>query len=219
WSAKTGQTCADFLESWLASDTDARLAAINGFSKTLLKADGTPRKMAGAEKVDPDFPGNQERVAEAVAKVRERAALLELAAFLGPQLEAGRAFALAWHRAKEREGLVDFDDLIARAATLLSDSAMADWIRYKLDRSFDHILVDEAQDTNAAQWAIVKALTDDYFDGSGARGEAVRTIFAVGDYKQAIFGFQGTSPENFRQARDFFRDKMNAAADAARDTR
>ena len=219
WSAKTGQTCADFLESWLASDTEARLAAIDGFSKTLLKADGTPRKMAGAEKVDPDFPGNQERVAEAVAKVRERAALLELAAFLGPQLEAGRAFALAWHRAKEREGLVDFDDLIARAATLLSDSAMADWIRYKLDRSFDHILVDEAQDTNAAQWAIVKALTDDYFDGSGARGEAVRTIFAVGDYKQAIFGFQGTSPENFRQARDFFRDKMNAAADAARDTR
>ena len=92
------------------------------------------------------------------------------ASAIAPQLEAGRAFALAWHKAKEREGLVDFDDLIARAATLLSDTAMADWIRYKLDRSFDHILVDEAQDTNAAQWAIVKALTDDYFDGEGAQG-------------------------------------------------
>ncbi|MCH2486641.1 MAG: UvrD-helicase domain-containing protein, partial [Erythrobacter sp.] len=121
--------------------------------------------------------------------------------------------------AKAREGHVDFDDLIHRAARLLSSSQMAEWIRYKLDRSFDHILVDEAQDTNEAQWSIVKALTDDYFDGLGVRGDAVRTIFTVGDYKQAIFGFQGTSPRNFRQARDYFAQKMDAAADAARDMR
>jgi len=219
WPAKTGQQCADFIENWLAGDADARRAGLEDFCTTLLKKDGTPRKLAGAEKADPAFPDNQQQVAEAVALVRERAALIELAAFLAPQLEAGRAFALAWHRAKEREGLVDFDDLIARAASLLSNSAMAEWIRYKLDRSFDHILVDEAQDTNAAQWSIVKALTDDYFDGAGAQGDAVRTIFAVGDYKQAIFGFQGTSPENFREARDYFRDKLDAAAQAARETR
>ncbi|MFW2351376.1 double-strand break repair helicase AddA [Qipengyuania sp.] len=215
WSAKTGQQCADFLENWLACDVGTRLDRLDGFLDTLLKKDGTPRKMVGAEKVDPSLPGNQNRVAEAVGAVRERAALLDLAAFLAPQLEAGRAFALAWDKAKEREGLVDFDDLIARAATLLSDSTMSEWIRYKLDRSFDHILVDEAQDTNAAQWAIVKALTSDYFDGEGARGDAVRTIFAVGDYKQAIFGFQGTSPENFREARDYFDAKISGAAEAA----
>ncbi len=215
WSAKTGQQCADFLENWLASDLGTRLDRLDGFFDTLLKKDGTPRKMAGAEKIDPGLPANQDRVAEAVAMVRERAALLDLAVFLAPQLEAGRAFALAWDKAKEREGLVDFDDLIARAATLLSDGTMAEWIRYKIDRSFDHILVDEAQDTNAAQWAIVKALTSDYFDGEGARGDAVRTIFAVGDYKQAIFGFQGTSPENFREARDYFDAKISGAAEAA----
>ena len=219
WTAATGQKCADFLESWLACDADDRLDRLDGFLETLLKKDGSPRQMKGAEKVDPAFPEYQERVAEAVAQVRTRQALLDLAAFLAPQLEAGRAFALAWDQAKSREGLVDFDDLIARAAALLSSSEMASWIAYKLDRSFDHILVDEAQDTNLAQWDIVKALTDDYFDGAGARGDAVRTIFAVGDYKQAIFGFQGTSPENFRDARNHFRDRMNAAADAARGQR
>ncbi|MBO6526891.1 double-strand break repair helicase AddA [Erythrobacter sp.] len=215
WSAKTGQKAADFIEGWLAEDPEARLLRIDGFFDTLLKKDGSPRKMGGAEKADPSFPDNQERIAEAIGAVRERKALLDLAAFLAPQLEAGRAFSLAWQEAKEREGLVDFDDLIARAATLLSDSTMADWIRYKLDRSFDHILVDEAQDTNEAQWNIVKALTDDYFDGSGAQGDAIRTIFAVGDYKQAIFGFQGTSPENFREARDYFDAKISGAAEAA----
>ena len=215
WPAKTGQAAADFIDGWLQGDAEARLARLDGFLDTLLKKDGSPRKMGGAEKADPSFPDNQQTIAEAVAKVGERRALLGLAGFLAPQLEAGRAFALAWHKAKEREGLVDFDDLIARAATLLSDSAMADWIRYKLDRSFDHILVDEAQDTNAAQWAIVKALTDDYFDGEGAQGGAVRTIFAVGDYKQAIFGFQGTSPENFREARDYFDARISGATEAA----
>ena len=70
-------------------------------------------------------------------------------------------------------------------------------------------LVDEGQDTNADQWRIVEALTEEFFAGRGARAEALeeeelrqRTQFAVGDYKQAIFGFQGTDPEEFRAARD-----------------
>ncbi|QPC99801.1 double-strand break repair helicase AddA [Qipengyuania soli] len=219
WSAATGQNAADFADRWLASGAEDRLAELGGFLDTFLKKDGDPRKMAGAEKVDPSFSAHQEILAEAVAMVRERAALLDLAAFLAPQLEAGRAFALAWDKAKQREGLVDFDDLIARAATLLADSEMADWIRYKLDRSFDHILVDEAQDTNAAQWQIIKALTDDYFSGEGARGEIIRTIFTVGDYKQAIFGFQGTSPENFREARDYYRKRLADLAEELRGSR
>ena len=71
-------------------------------------------------------------------------------------------------------------------------------MRYKLDQATEHILVDEAQDTNLAQWAIVDALADEFFAGEGARGDAVRTLFTVGDYKQAIFGFQGTDPIYFR---------------------
>jgi ATP-dependent helicase/nuclease subunit A len=64
-----------------------------------------------------------------------------------------------------REGLIDFDDQIRSAAALLARADMADWIRYKMDRRFDHLLVDEAQDTNAAQWRIIDALTEEFFAG------------------------------------------------------
>ncbi|WP_295530501.1 UvrD-helicase domain-containing protein, partial [Novosphingobium sp. Chol11] len=114
----------------------------------------------------------------------------------------GRRFALAWNAAKEREGFIDFDDQIRASAALLTEQASAEWIRYKLDRRFDHILVDEAQDTNAEQWRIVlDGLVEDFFTGESQRGDALRTLFVVGDYKQAIFRFQGTSPENFDAAR------------------
>ncbi|TMM49723.1 double-strand break repair helicase AddA [Qipengyuania marisflavi] len=219
WKAQNADKVREFVPHWLTLDPAARLAALGGFFDTLLKKDGTPRVMKGAEKNDPDFPAKQEEIAEAVAQIAERLALLDLAGFLAPLLEAGRAFALKWDEAKEREGLVDFDDQIARAAKLLANSDMAAWIRYKLDRSFDHILVDEAQDTNRAQWDIIEALIDDFFSGEGARGDTVRTIFTVGDFKQAIFGFQGTSPENFRDARERVREKMRQTADAAGELR
>ena len=71
--------------------------------------------------------------------------------------------------AKLREGLVDFDDLIRRAAALLRSEDIGRWIAYKLDRRFDHILVDEAQDTSPEQWQIVKSLASEFFSDAGAR--------------------------------------------------
>ncbi|MXO50775.1 double-strand break repair helicase AddA [Erythrobacter gaetbuli] len=219
WGGKLGTANAEFAASWLAAGTQDRLAMLDGFFGTLLTKKGEPSRLGNLEKIDPSYGGRIEEVLEGIELVAQRRALLDLAEFLAPQLEAGRAFALRWQEAKAREGLVDFDDLIQRAAHLLSDAAVADWIRYKLDRSFDHILVDEAQDTNRAQWQIVEALTDDFFSGEGARSDRIRTIFTVGDFKQAIFGFQGTSPRNFAEARDRFAERMRRAAEAADEAR
>ncbi|OZA91446.1 MAG: double-strand break repair helicase AddA, partial [Erythrobacter sp. 34-65-8] len=144
--------------------------------------------------------------------VSAQASLLALVDYLVPALTAGRRFALAWEEAKSREGLIDFDDQIRRAASLLASPDLGPWIRFKLDRQFDHILIDEAQDTNAAQWSIIRALTDDFFSGEGQREGRQRTIFVVGDYKQAIFGFQGTSPDNFEKAREEFDLVIGAVA-------
>src|SRR3546814_14822546 len=80
---------------------------------------------------------------------------------------------------------------------------MGAWVRYKRDQKLDHILIDEAQDTNRAQWTIASRLTEEFFAGEGARGLR-RTVFAVGDFKQAIFSFQGTDPREFDQARQWF---------------
>ncbi len=97
---------------------------------------------------------------------------------------------------KKNRSQLDFDDLINRTATLLSRNDVSPWIHYKLDQGIDHILVDEAQDTSPVQWAIINALTGDFFSGETARA-ANRTMFAVGDEKQSIYSFQGARPERF----------------------
>lgn len=220
WGTKTADRCSNFLRQWLTLDLPARIELLSEFCKTVLKADGTPAlNLKKPRESDPGFAVSQETIAAAVGQVEERKKLLALAEFLTQSLTVGRAFAERWEVTKLREGLLDFDDLIRKAAELLADKDAAAWIRYKLDRSFDHILIDEAQDTNAAQWDIIFALIDDFFAGDGARGDRVRTVFTVGDYKQAIFGFQGTSPDNFERAKQKVRAMIEAAQQFAHEMR
>ena len=87
---------------------------------------------------------------------------------------------------------------------------MGEWVRYKLDRRTDHILVDEAQDTNADQWDDRRGAGRGIFQRRRARPSGgMRTLFMVGDFKQAIFGFQGTDPSEFDDAR---RDWVRASS-------
>ncbi|MBB3033108.1 double-strand break repair helicase AddA [Alteriqipengyuania lutimaris] len=218
WNTKSGHAAADPLEAWLAADPMERLATLACFNGSLLVADGSkPKNLSNLAKRDPAYEARVGAVQTCLDAIREKQALLALAEYLTPALELGRRFALLWDEAKRSRGLVDFDDQIARAAKLLGNSEMAQWIGYKLDRAFDHILVDEAQDTNESQWAIIDALTQDYFDGLGAAGARLRTVFVVGDYKQAIFGFQGTEPRLFVEKRGEYDARINAAMDNARE--
>jgi ATP-dependent helicase/nuclease subunit A len=102
----------------------------------------------------------------------------------------------AYARAKAARGALDFDDLVAKTKNLFT-RVPASWVLYKLDGGLDHVLVDEAQDTNSDQWEIVAGLTSEFTSGFGARGLSHRTVFAVGDEKQSIYGFQGAAPEAF----------------------
>jgi len=220
WDSQTGRDGAAAVRAWLGLDPAARAEAIGGFYGTLLnKTDGQPKQLSNILKRDPDYGDHIAEVMQCVERVLAHKALLGLAELLTPALSVGRRFAFAWDEAKQREGLVDFDDLIRRAASLLAEPGLGEWIRYKLDRRFDHILVDEAQDTNEAQWSIIRALTGDFFTGEGQRDGKLRTIFVVGDYKQAIFGFQGTSPQNFAVAKEAYAKEMAALAQNALDAR
>ncbi len=215
WGTKTGLATADAVSAWLSADTARRVEMLGDLSSALFTQKGDPRSLKSLEKKDPGYASAALAVQDSIGAVQELQLLLDLVAWLSPALRIGRRFALRWEDAKAREGLIDFDDQIRRAAKLLSRSDISDWIRYKLDRQFDHILIDEAQDTNEAQWSIIKALTEEYFAGKGQRDDKLRTIFVVGDYKQAIFRFQGTSPENFETARLHFQKIMHEAAESA----
>ncbi|QIG48683.1 double-strand break repair helicase AddA [Nordella sp. HKS 07] len=116
-----------------------------------------------------------------------------------------------YERLKRLYGRYDFEDLILRTRRLLVEQVSAAWVLFKLDGGIDHILVDEAQDTSPAQWQIVKALAQEFFSGAGARGEAVRTLFVVGDRKQSIFSFQGADPAAFEETRTYFESRLSGA--------
>ncbi len=215
WLTATGRAAVDGIEAWLVASPPERVETLDELTKVLFTQKGEPKNLNAMAKFDPDFGLHAGEVAAALDALHEARALIDLVGWLGPALELGRDFALAWDAAKQREGLIDFDDQIRQAADLLDRSDLADWIRYKLDRRFDHILIDEAQDTNAAQWRIINSLTGDFFAGAGAHGDKLRTLFVVGDYKQAIFRFQGTSPKNFEEARERVAAEMRGAADNA----
>ena len=112
---------------------------------------------------------------------------------------------------KKEQNLLDYDDLIIRTCGLLNDSSARDWVLYKLDGFMHHVLVDEAQDTSMPQWAIIDAITKEFYSGDSALEEATRTIFVVGDEKQSIFSFQGADAEHFKKMRQAMAYNMQAA--------
>ncbi len=213
WDTKTGAKALEVLGDWLIGKPNDRLDELDLLYKTLFTQEGLVRDRKAFAKIDEGAIDAAARVGACVEAIREMRTLLKVADYLTPALTLGRAFAHAWEEAKAREGLIDFDDQIRQAADLLKRKEVADWIRYKLDRRFDHVLIDEAQDTNEAQWDIIDALTGDFFAGEGQHGDRLRTLFVVGDYKQAIFRFQGTSPENFERAKLRVKRYLEGAAD------
>jgi DNA helicase-2/ATP-dependent DNA helicase PcrA len=95
-----------------------------------------------------------------------------------------------YEQACQREGAVDFPELLLRTYELLSRD---DSLREHYRRRFSHILVDEFQDTNALQYKWLKLLA-----GSHA------AIFAVGDDDQSIYAFRGANVANMQHfERDF----------------
>ncbi len=190
---KTALTSADLAAVWLADNGDFEsLRVLFLTQKNEVRAQSAVP--VAAERGDPGLREVFGEVSEAVLAIAKVQSLHKVIALVGAQLRVMRRLARAWVAAKAEAGVIDYDDMIQAARRLLATPGAADWVRWKLDQRIDHILVDEAQDTNLAQWEIIEALSEEFFAGLGAR-ESERRLFVVGDYKQAIFGFQGSDPK------------------------
>jgi len=195
-----------------ANATDPAEKLRHYLSVFLKESDGTPRAESRlvTKSVDPSLKekllDEQSRIWRLVdrckaARAAERTeALFRLAAEIHARVE----------QAKMRLGALDFQDLIDKTLALLSRGDAA-WVLYKLDRGIDHVLIDEAQDTNPEQWEILRRITEDFTSGDGAGGKRVRTLFAVGDPKQSIYGFQGAAPQEFESTRRSWSQKVREA--------
>jgi ATP-dependent helicase/nuclease subunit A len=205
WGAQTGLGHADRIERWLALTPIERAAALPELRKVVLTEKDTLRVSAGQSKAEPHYESHAGRLAILIGELLRVQNGARLAADMAAGLRAGQAFAKAYTQAKRAAGAADFNDLIEWTRHLLGQPGMGEWVRYKLDRQVDHVLVDEAQDTNAAQWEIIEQLVEEFFSGASEAEQRVRTLFMVGDFKQAIYGFQGTDPRRFQEAREAFK--------------
>jgi ATP-dependent helicase/nuclease subunit A len=205
WGTKTGLACSDVMVGWMMGDAAARAAMLDELVGCFLTGRGDLRAdFAGDKGRMTDCVDSAVRIVEAASALRGTATAMRVADELAAAWKLGGRFAEAYALAKRDQGLADFDDLITLAGSLLRVSGFGDWVRFKLDQRTDHILVDEAQDTNMRQWGIVLSLAEEFFAVHGDDIERARTLFTVGDRKQAIFGFQGTDPRAFASARDLF---------------
>ncbi|WP_435627644.1 UvrD-helicase domain-containing protein [Candidatus Ferrigenium straubiae] len=112
----------------------------------------------------------------------------------------------------QREGVVDFSELLLRCYELLQRNAQ---LREHYQQRFRHILVDEFQDTNPLQYRWLKLLAGagEYrrpspqsspASGGGSEREEQSSIFAVGDDDQSIYAFRGANVGNMQELlRDF----------------
>jgi ATP-dependent helicase/nuclease subunit A len=145
------------------------------------------------------------------AELSDACAKLACAEASGALLRLADAVENEYSQAKRREAVLDYDDLILKARNLLSRAGAAAWVLFKIDGGIEHVLVDEAQDTNPDQWSIIERLSEEFFAGEGASRKR-RTLFAVGDEKQSIYSFQGAEPKWFGEVGRKFRGKARAAA-------
>lgn len=203
------------IRQWLASDPAERQSRFGDYVALY----STPDSVAGGLKrkihlvtqataaANPGVGEILESEADRVLGVERRLRGAKIVEGTTALLRLGGAMLATYRRHKTERALLDYDDLILAARSLLRGKGSPAWVLYKLDGGIDHILIDEAQDTNPEQWEVVTALAEEFFVGAGARPET-RTVFAVGDAKQSIFSFQRADPEAFDRLRRHFGQRV-----------
>ncbi len=160
-------------------------------------------------KGDRSFPKTQSIVG-LLSKARNKELPLEEvlrheAFHLLPHAEGLTALGEAYTAYRHEKGLLDYDDLLFELETLLRENQTA---ATTLRQRFNHILVDEYQDTNLVQARIVRLLAGppDMRDGEEDGGQKAVTgnVMAVGDEAQSIYAFRGANVRNILDFPTFF---------------
>jgi ATP-dependent helicase/nuclease subunit A len=204
--SKTDKERGAVIAEWLAAEREDRAQQFMSYISVFFTQKGSQRAKLinkAAAELEPDAADTLGEEAVRLAAVLLQIRSIVTARATSAMLLLVQSLLTAYERCKRERGRLDYDDLILEARALLEVEGGASWVMFKLDGGIDHILIDEAQDTNPEQWEIVVALAEEFFAGEGAH-DAERTLFAVGDPKQSIYSFQRADPEAFERMRSYF---------------
>jgi ATP-dependent helicase/nuclease subunit A len=202
------------IEEWLCARPGARPALLPQYATVFVKQDGEIRDRVisspACRQAACDASAILGSEARRLLRFRQTRAAIVVRDATCALVRLGEALLHEYAEGKQLKGVLDFDDLVLTTLALLRRNGVAAWVLFKLDGGLDHILIDEAQDTNPEQWEIVRLIAEEFFAGVGAR-ERNRTVFAVGDPKQSIYSFQRADPQSFLRMRRHFADRVSAA--------
>jgi len=102
--------------------------------------------------------------------------------------------------------VLSFDDLTYFTYRLLHESLSKEFLYFKIDSKFKHILLDEFQDTSTLQFLLLKPLIDEIFAGHGQ--SEFKSFFYVGDTKQSLYRFRGGVEELFDNVAEHYGVKI-----------
>jgi ATP-dependent helicase/nuclease subunit A len=218
--AKTVRERAGEMLGWLSLESQDRAENWEVWRSLFLIADGKVRAPGGfvtkaVTDRHPDLAAAFLAEGDRIRAIHDAVRALKVAEISAALFTLAAPVLRAYAAHKEQSGLLDYADLIGRTSKLLINPGAA-WVLYKLDGGIDHLLLDEVQDIAPQQWDIAHSLTDEFFAGLGAR-DARRTVFAVGDRKQSIFGFQGADVQTFQSSRRHLAGRVESAGETWRD--
>jgi ATP-dependent helicase/nuclease subunit A len=208
--SKTDRERGELLAEWL-DEPAGRARGFPRYRGFFFRTDGELRKnFITARASDPAAAAALEAEAERICRLDDHCGRIAVARATAALYRLADGILAQYRRLKNERALLDYDDLILAARDLLLRADLAPWVLYKLDGGIDHILIDEAQDTNPEQWELIAALAEEFFAGEGAR-VLNRTVFAVGDVKQSIYSFQRADPSAFHRMQAHFAERARAA--------
>ena len=208
----TDQKRAEGITAWIASAD--RAAGWGAYVRHYLTLEGQPSGSFARTKAHKAMAHILEPEALRLVAVTDRLRCAATAAATEAMLVMADAIFKFYEASKSARALLDYDDLIDVTRKLVESDAA--WVLYKLDGGIDHLLVDEAQDTNPEQWRIIQALAAEFFAHEDVNTHN-RTIFVVGDGKQSIYSFQGADPTALGPMKRYFERQLENVREKLRE--
>jgi ATP-dependent helicase/nuclease subunit A len=189
--------------AWEVADAHLRFAAV---SLALYTQADEPRSFKPTKKQNAEtFLLARDVLFGKLQAVRDELTELEALRMNRAALHCGAALLEHYQELKLRSQQMDFTDLEWQVCRMLNQSDCAEYMQYKLDSRYRHVLLDEFQDTNPLQWQILQS----WFAASAAV-DSRPTVFVVGDPKQSIYRFRRADARLFGEVRGFLEREFGA---------
>ena len=209
------KTAAAALHAWQTAAAPEPMASLAQLRAVFCTTQGSWRRALEATALAPRWRGAAGTLEEHAQDLIDLQARLDwVATALQEQdaltltrdgLECGVRLIDLYQKRKRDLGVIDCADLEWLVSRMLGEEDTRAYVQTWLDAVYHHVLVDEFQDTNPAQWQVLQRWLGDY-----EADAAAPRVFLVGDPKQSIYRFRGADARVFAVARDLLRERFGA---------